>query len=288
VGEGGFSAYGGNRTVNIGGNAAAPLTLTWGSTSQFLASGSKLILGSQYANATVDFKNGLNLNGANQTVEVLSPNSEGVGGKISGNITGTGASSLTKTGQGILTLAGTNSYPGSTFVNEGSLYVTGSLSDNASVEVAGGAELRLADGGTISAGALALDNAAKFGLEVGTLTVAPISISGTTTLTGSIALALTLIADPADGMIFTLIDSAMLAGYESGARFYYNGVALNEGDLFFVFNGAFSQQFQFSYHGGSDGADVTVIAVPEPSTAAVLLASTGLLLGLNRFRRHPR
>ncbi|MEI9898083.1 MAG: autotransporter-associated beta strand repeat-containing protein [Chthoniobacter sp.] len=280
-GGGGFSAYGADRIVNLGGASA---TLTWGS-GGFLAQGSKLILGSPYSNATVDFQNGLNLNGGYQIVDVQSANVAGVGGQISGGITGTGGG-LTKIGQGILTLSGFNNYTGFTAVSAGTLVVTGSINGSTAVRVASAAELRLSAAGAVSAGTLSLADGSKLSLEVGTLTSSTISLTDNVTLTGTITLALTLTADPTDGTLFTLIDgNSAVAGYGSGARFFADGHALAEGSTFNVTTGGFSQQFQISYLGGTDGDDVTIRAVPEPNTSAVLLASVGMLMGLNRFRR---
>ncbi len=129
AGDAGFSAFGSDQVVNLGGAGAS---FTWGGTGgtgAFLASGAALILGSPFASATVDFQNSLNLNGGYQTVAVLSPNVTGVGGKISGAITGTGGG-LTKAGQGILNLAGANTYTGFTAVSAGTLLVTGSINSS--------------------------------------------------------------------------------------------------------------------------------------------------------------
>jgi autotransporter-associated beta strand protein len=279
-GGAGFSAYGADRVVNIGGASAA---LSWGS-GNFLASASKLILGSPYANATVDFQNPLGLNGGNQTVEVQSQNVTGVGGKISGVISGTG--SFSKTGQGILTLSAANTYTGPTFVKAGTLLVSGSINGSAAVSVDANAELKLTGAGAVSGTTLTLADSSKLSLEVGTLTTAPITLTGSTILNGTVNLALTLTADPVDGTLFTLIDgSTPLLGYSSGARFAANGSALAEGASFLVTTGSFSQYFTISYIGGADGNDVTLLAIPEPSTLWTLCASVGLTLGISRFRR---
>ncbi|WP_207910680.1 beta strand repeat-containing protein [Chthoniobacter flavus] len=284
AGGGGFSAFGADRAVNLGGAGAA---LTWGS-GGFLASGNKLILGSPYANATVDFQNPLNLNGGNQTVEVQSPNITGVGGKISGAITGTGGS-LSKTGQGILNLSGANTYTGQTFVKAGTLLVSGSISGSSAVNVSSGAELKLTGAGTVTAGTLGLSDSSKLSLEVGSLTATTISLTGNASLSGTITLALTLTNDPVDGTLFTLIDGASpLTGYDSGGRFAANGTPLNDGATFNVTSGAFSQNFIISYDGGADGNDVTILAVPEPSSLLTLTAALGFTLGLTRLRRRSR
>lgn len=277
---GGFSAYGADRKVTLNSGS----TLAWGSTSGFLANGRKLILGSAHANAVVDLTNKLDLNGGNQTVEVLSENLAGRGGKISGSISGTNGS-LTKTGQGILELAGNNTYTGTTQVGQGTLNISGTLNGTNSILVSTNATLQLSGAGTINGGTLTLNNNSKLSLEIGSSSATTIGLNGSVSLFGHIDLALNLIADPIDGLTLTLIDGALaLNGYSSGARFFYGGTQLDEGTIFTVSNGSFSQDFSISYL-GDGGRDVTLLAVPEPSTAAVLCASVGMLLGLNRFRR---
>jgi len=282
---GGFSAFGANRVVNLGGAGAS---LVWGSTSGFLGNGNKLILGSPYSNATVDFQNPLGLNGGNQTVEVQSPNVTGVGGMISGPISGTGGS-FSKTGQGILNLSAFNTYTGQTFVKAGTLLVSGSINGSSAVNVSSGAELKLTGTGTVSAGTLGLSDTSKLSLEVGTLTATTISLTGNASLSGTVTLALTLTGDPVEGTLFTLIDGASpLTGYDSGARFAANGTPLDNGATFNVSSGSFSQNFIINYDGGADGNDVTILAVPEPSSWITLTASLGLSLGLTRLRRRSR
>jgi len=201
--------------------------------------------------------------------------------------------SLTKVGSGTLVLAGKNNYSGNTTVSAGTLDVTGTIAPATAgtqvVSVAGGATLQLGGAGAISATTLSLNNNSTLSLEVGSLTSNTISLNGAATLTGTVTLALNLSADPVDGTLFTLIDGdSPVDGYSSGARFFADGQTLDEGATFNVTTGGLSQDFQLSYVGGSDHDDVTlqaVPAVPEPTALAALFASSGLLLGLKRFRR---
>jgi autotransporter-associated beta strand protein len=285
AGSAGFSAYGSNQAVNLGG-ASAPLV--WGGsggTPQFLASGSALILGSPYANAQVDFQNPLNLNGGYQTVSVLSPNTPGVGGKISGAITGAGG--FTKNGPGILELSGANTYTAFTNVSAGTLLVSGSISGSTAVSVASGAALQLSGAGSVSAGTLSLAGNSTLSLAIGALTGNTISLTGNATLNGDVTLALTLTGQPANGASFTLINGSTPVNDGGGANlFVVNGTPEAEGSTFNVTTGGFSQNFQISYVGGSDGDDVTLLAVvPEPTTIGMLWAAMGLTVGLTRLRR---
>jgi autotransporter-associated beta strand protein len=138
---GGFSAYGGDRVVNLA-NSSGSLDVTWGA-GGFLASGSKLILGSAYADSQVDFQNDLSLGGANQVVEVQSDNVADVGGKLSGVIS-SATGSLLKTGQGILEVTGDNTYGGGTVVKEGTF-----LANNTSGSATGSGNVTVLAGGRL-------------------------------------------------------------------------------------------------------------------------------------------
>ena len=107
-------------TVNIGG-AGLP-TLTWGASGGSLQG--PLIFGSPTANNETIFDNPINLNGGNGTVQVNS----GQGGdfaELFGAVSNTGApAGLVKTGNGRLILAATNTYNGATIVDAGTLQVS--------------------------------------------------------------------------------------------------------------------------------------------------------------------
>ena len=118
TGSGGFSAAGSNRVVNLGGGSAG---ITWGTTAGFVPSGQPLVLGSNSDSAMVDFQNPINLGGAARTIQV----NEGQGSvdaQLSGAISGAGAASaLIVNGPGILNLATTNTYAGTTTVSGGAV-----------------------------------------------------------------------------------------------------------------------------------------------------------------------
>jgi len=114
TGDGGFSAFGGARSVTINGG-----TLTWGSTANFLGDGHALLLSSRYADAVIDFKNAINLNGGAREVRV-ERGEDAAHAILSGALSGAGG--LVKTGDGLLRLSNLdNSYTGATRIEAGAL-----------------------------------------------------------------------------------------------------------------------------------------------------------------------
>ncbi len=116
---GGFAAYGG------------PLTLTsftgnpvWGSTPGFFAPTGNLILGSVNATDLVTWTNDFSLGAATRTITVndnLFTTADSA--EISGVISGAAGSGLVKTGTGLLTLSGLNTYTGPTTLSAGVLSI---------------------------------------------------------------------------------------------------------------------------------------------------------------------
>ncbi|MES2307287.1 MAG: autotransporter-associated beta strand repeat-containing protein [Verrucomicrobiota bacterium] len=117
-GGGGFSAYGGNWAVNIGGNKD---TLQWG-VGNFVGDGKSLVLGGAQANGTIDFQNGIGLNGKTGTVYSYNGSGNKIDAKISGVISGSGT--LVKQGAGVLELSAANTYTGTTKITNGSILQT--------------------------------------------------------------------------------------------------------------------------------------------------------------------
>src|SRR5690606_22512021 len=106
TGDGGFSAFGANRTVTLtNSDNTANGTLTWNAGS-FVPTGNALLLSSDYSNATVTLTNAINLGGGNREIRVAN-GSAAVDGVISGVISNGG---LIKTGEGMLNISGANTY----------------------------------------------------------------------------------------------------------------------------------------------------------------------------------
>jgi len=142
----------------------------------------------------------------------LGPNQLTVGSNnlsttVSGVITGTGGS-LVKTGSGILMLSGTNTYTGSTTVNDGALVVNGSIASSSLTTVNSGAVLL--GSGTVGstvinagavlvpgpvgtpgmmtvAGDLTIQRNAFYVVQVNPQTASSINVSGTASLDGTVA-----------------------------------------------------------------------------------------------------
>ena len=133
----GFAAWGATRIVNLGGNGAM---VTWGSGS-FVGDNELFYLGSTTGNATLDFQNGINLNGATRTIALTRGTGAGADGKISGVISGTdgfSGLSITSTNGGRLLLTnGNNSYAGGTGINSGSLWLGANATSGAGNTVLG-------------------------------------------------------------------------------------------------------------------------------------------------------
>ncbi|MCC6125502.1 MAG: autotransporter-associated beta strand repeat-containing protein [Pirellulales bacterium] len=119
---GGFSAGAGPMTVQIGGGTE---TVAWGDAPADI--GAKIVgtlkLSSATAADATDFQNGIDLAGANRTIQVEdNPATAADYAKISGNIVNTGvAAGIVKSGGGTLLLSGLNSYGGDTVISGGVL-----------------------------------------------------------------------------------------------------------------------------------------------------------------------
>jgi autotransporter-associated beta strand protein len=116
-GGGGFSAYGQDRTVNLGGAGAK---LTWG-LSYFVPDGKPFVLSSPYADATLIFENDLDLYLYPREFRVRN-GSAAVDARLTGTISSDSiGGSLVKSGDGVLELTGPQTYRGSVSVIGGGL-----------------------------------------------------------------------------------------------------------------------------------------------------------------------
>lgn len=231
-------------------------------------------------------------------------------GTLSGNYISSGASDtgtvLVKDGAGTWTLAGSNSYLGTTTVSAGTLLVNGSLSGstttvNAAGTLGGNGVITglNVNGGTLSpgnspgilnAGNTAFNNG-TFALDLfgdtagnGANNYDQLNVTGTVSLTGDIALTISLGSfNPLDdgSMKFVILNNDSTDLITGTGLFSYQGNPLAEGAGFVVG----SQIFNISYVGGVDNNDVILTAIPEPGSAVTLLAGLGSLLAIKRRRR---
>ncbi len=151
LGGGGFAAFGGDVAVTLTA-VAGGANLTWASSgSAFIQNNDSLLLGSETATAKLTLNNSIALSGAVREIRVIdNANSTTDRAAISGNLTGTGASGINKTGAGTLELSGAaNAYAGITTVSAGTLLVNGANTGTGAVTVNSGAAI--GGSGTIAA-----------------------------------------------------------------------------------------------------------------------------------------
>ena len=216
---------------------------------------------------------------------------------------------LTKVGTGMLIIGGTNTYAGATSIVAGSIMLTsGSLPG--SVAVGNGTAIAtLAGTGTMGDVTVNSSSATKYGiLSPGTMIGGPFTIQSPGTLTMG-----NLTFNGPNAQVNFLLGSATLAGstYSTAivngnltlAGSVLNLIALDAfgPDTYHLFTytgtetgtltvgslptGYASNQFSLSYGYGSVDLVVSVQALPEPSTTAMLLAG---MLGLVALRKRRR
>ncbi|MEI6605254.1 MAG: autotransporter-associated beta strand repeat-containing protein, partial [Verrucomicrobiota bacterium] len=136
-------ASGGALTNSSATSATYSGLLTLGSASSIDASSGNIVL--SHAGTISGSGFGLTLDGS-------------ANGSSLASIIGTGTGSVTKNGSGHWTLSGTNTYTGTTTVNAGTLYVSGSLASGSAVSVSGGGTLHVTGtvGGTVGVASGAL------------------------------------------------------------------------------------------------------------------------------------
>jgi fibronectin-binding autotransporter adhesin len=190
---------------------------------------------------------------------------------LAGVIDSTNTNGLVKSGSGVLTLGGANTYTGTTTVSTGGLLVNGSLATTGLASVASGARIggtgSLAGGLSILSGGLFVFNPADPTLDV----------TGAVTLDNSFSVA-------------SLVDSAGTAiNWGSVADGTYQLIGTTASSFANISN--FGSGAAADIGGGrtayfTDGS-LNLVVVPEPSTVALLggLAATGVLLARRRLAR---
>jgi len=307
AGDGGFSAFGAERTVQIGGNTN---TIAWGATN-FVPNASALVLSGRDSDNTIDFQNGLNL-GSQQRVVRVQNGSHAVDGKLSGTLSGSYGGGLIKEGAGALSATGNNTYLGETWVTAGTLLVNntagsgtgsgavtvsagGTLGGNGTISGAVSVQGSLAPGnsiGMLNTGSLSITSTGALDIELGRSGITPVSdranVTGTVDIASGADLKLTLytgLTNPLVNDIFFLISNNGTDAI-TGVFTKLNGatIPLTEGSEF-TWN---SQQWEITYTANFEGSsftggnDLALQVVPEPTTWVLLaLSATTLVL----FRR---
>lgn len=210
---GGFSAYGADRTVNLGGAGSA---VGW-----IVPEGKPLVLSSPHANATLILINPLSLSTYRREFRVQN-GSAAVDARLTGRIYGTGAGALIKSGNGTLELTGNQDYRGDCSV------IGGGLRLGANDVFAGGTNALVLSGATLDAGTarntfntleLLADSVIEVGNGSATLAFADCGAkpwTGTLTINGK--LAATTLRFGTDGNSLT---AAQLAASSNGGYSVY-------------------------------------------------------------------
>lgn len=288
----GFSAFGGDFTIDIGGDGTGTGTqLVW-NTENFDPSGPStnngaLLLNTANATGTLRLMNDMDLNGETglltpvRRVEVNGALAI-LGGDLTNSQAGVNTIGLLKRGAGTLALQGLNTYDGLTEVAAGTLLVNGINTGGGAFNVAGGATL----GGTglISASILVNSNATIApGNSIGTL-----GVQGDVDIEGILAIE---IDSAGGGFVDRLSVTGTLDISLATLNFVTNGVTLDDTAYVFASYGSLvtngvtggffgvgflpdGYQIDFNYLGGSQMA----LVIPEPTTWMLLLVGGAALL----------
>jgi len=221
-------------------------------------------------------------------------------------------------GNGALILAAANTYTGSTTVQAGTLFVTGSLNGTSSTTVAGnGISSATLEGSGSIANAVAIGN----GLESSsTAIIEPATLTGTssgiTIGVGTLTIGGTLTLNSDAAYLFNLDSTnggsgsgaseliAKAVSLNSGAEFSFNDLAstqgtLNPGTNFVAIfapgglTGEFGDLANASqiisgpntYDVNYTSTELTLTVVPEPGTWGLMISGFGLLIGIQKLRK---
>jgi fibronectin-binding autotransporter adhesin len=215
---------------------------------------------------------------------------------LAANIADSGAAvSVTKNGTGTWILSGANTYTGATTVSNGTLFANGSLAVGSAVSVSAGGTL--GGTGTVN-GATTIAGAATLQGGDGATASDDLALAGNVSLADGAIIKLALGAPGAHSSLtrtggtwsFDLDQAVTFADLGAAAGVYDNIIAGLTGSetglasiaTWTITNSDWAGTFSYD---GSGGVDLTLAAVPEPSTWAMLVGGFGMLLGFQRSRR---
>ncbi len=213
-----------------------------------------------------------------------------------------GIGSLSKSGTGVFTLSGANTYTGATAVTQGALNLTGSLNGSASVTVTNGTF----EGNGAITNAVNIGNGTD-GAGTAVLIPGSFSTTGTLTLTSG---TMTMLSD--GNYVFSLNSTSSVASQliaqavslDPASEFTMNDIAatpasITQGTVFTVINtangisgtfGNLPNNDLFTY-GQNDylatytSDELTLTVVPEPATWGLMISGLGMLIGLQKMRK---
>jgi autotransporter-associated beta strand protein len=296
VGPGGMVYTGGNINFNSG---PSPITATSvGSVLElqgdFTSTGTHTIKRLD-TGAIPALKANVDLTGLNRAFNITG--SLSIGSPTAPIIVTNGA--LTKSGPGTLILSGNNNYTGATTIESGTLAVNGVLSGTSGVEVKAGAFLDVTSSGmsftavqTLTGGGTIQGSASTTGVLAPGPGVATLTFTSTLTLAGTAEFEIQKLGLVRTSDLASVTGTLTLGGTLNVTAL---GDTIQDGDVFNLFDaGTFSGNFGtvnlpaltggLFWDSSKLSIDGTIVAVPEPTGAVLLLAGLGALVARRRRR----